>query len=377
MVDVIMFAVMCVSFTIAYMIVFGGLGYLIRRFARGTVKKVLYAVLAFLAVFETILFCVFLEGGAKFSSIIALLVSALLFVTNKFPRAVLPNADKKRGLTSSLKGYHICGLSANEGIKVSADLYDDRIVFRSGNSEIESIDASDITFISSRSEQEIVGSTTTGKSRTGVASTVALMSGDLAAAYFLRPKTTTYKTKNKVETYWFFVLDTTTISIILQVKSRSALHYFVNLCNDTLHYSEADYEEESTVDYDEEERISIEDMSGTDFEHFCADLLRLNGFSDIVVTPSSGDQGVDIVAKKEGVKYAIQCKHYSSPVGNTPVQEVAAGKLYYHCHVGVVLTNSIFTKGAEELAKATDVLLWDNYKLHELIKNAGLSAEYN
>ncbi|MBQ1182212.1 MAG: restriction endonuclease, partial [Phascolarctobacterium sp.] len=64
-------------------------------------------------------------------------------------------------------------------------------------------------------------------------------------------------------------------------------------------------------------------------------------------------------------------------VGNTPVQEVYAGRQYYNCHVGVVLTNSIYTKGAVELAKATNVLLWDSYKLYELIEKAGLSAEYN
>lgn len=375
MVDIVMFVIMCLSFSIAYIILFGGLAHLIQKYAKGKAKNVLYAVLAVVVLYETILFCIFSEKG--YASIVALLVSLLMFIFGKSPWPMLSSVVGKHGAIYSLKGYHIYGLSANEGIKVSAYLYNDRIAFRYGNSEIESIDKAEIVRISSCSEQEIVGSTTTGKSRTGLASTVALMSGDLAAAYFLRPKTTTYTTKNKVKNYWFFVLDTTTISVILQVKSRSALHYFVDLCNDTLHYFEDDYDEEIAENYDVEERISIADMSGADFEHFCADLLRLNGFSDVSVTPSSGDQGVDIIAKKDGVKYAIQCKHYSSPVGNTPVQEVSAGKLYYHCHVGVVLTNSIFTKGATELANATDVLLWDSYKLHELIKNAGLGAEYS
>lgn len=375
MIDIVMLIGMCFSFSIAYVIVFGGLSHLIQKYAKGKTQKVLTVILIILVVYETILFCVLLDKG--YASIVALLVLILILVRGKSPWPMLSSIVRKHDAIYSLKGYHIYGLSANEGIKVSAYLYNDRIAFRYGNSEIESIDKDDIVRISSCSEQEIIGSTTTGKSRTGLASTVALMSGDLAAAYFLRPKTTTYITKNKVKSYWFFVLDTTTISVILQVKSRSALHYFVDLCNDTLHHSNDDCEEEISENYDIEERISIADMSGVDFEHFCADLLRLNGFSDVSVTPSSGDQGVDIIAKKDGVKYAIQCKHYSSPVGNTPVQEVSAGKLYYHCHVGVVLTNSIFTKGATELANATDVLLWDSYKLHELIKNAGLGAEYS
>lgn len=375
MVDVVVFVIMCFSFSIAYIILFGGLAHLIQKYAKGKVQKVLYAVLAVVVLYETILFCIFLEKG--YASVVGLLVSLLLFAVGKSPWPIISSMMGKHGAIYSLKGYHIYGLSANEGIKVSAHLYDDGITFRYGNNEMESINTAEIVRISSCSEKEIVGATTTGKSRTGLASTVALMNGDLAAAYFLRPKTTTYTTKNKAKNYWFFVLDTTTISVILQVKSRSALHYFVDLCNDTLHHHADDYNGENSKNFDAEEKISIADMSGADFEQFCADLLRLNGFSNVAVTPSSGDQGVDIIAKKEGIKYAIQCKHYSSPVGNTPVQEVSAGKLYYHCHVGVVLTNSIFTKGATELAKAADVLLWDSYKLHELIENAGLDAEYS
>ena len=68
---------------------------------------------------------------------------------------------------------------------------------------------------------------------------------------------------------------------------------------------------------------------------------------------------------KDGIKYAIQCKNYASALSNTPVQEVSAGKQFYGCHVGVVMTNSTFTPGAIQLAAATNVLLWDRRKLDE------------
>ena len=115
---------------------------------------------------------------------------------------------------------------------------------------------------------------------------------------------------------------------------------------------------------------SVRKMSGHDFEYFCAELLRKNGFLDVKVTKGSGDQGVDILAKKDGIKYAIQCKNYASPLGNTPVQEVNAGKIYYRCHVGVVMTNSTFTQGAKTLAEATGVLLWDRSVLTQMMDNA-------
>lgn len=56
-------------------------------------------------------------------------------------------------------------------------------------------------------------------------------------------------------------------------------------------------------------------MDGFEFEYYCADLLSANGFVNVEVTRSTGDYGVDILAEKEGITFAIQCKRYSKPVG--------------------------------------------------------------
>ena len=104
---------------------------------------------------------------------------------------------------------------------------------------------------------------------------------------------------------------------------------------------------------------NVDAMEGLDFEYWTASLLRYIGFSAVEVTRASGDQGVDVTAEKDGIKYAIQCKRYSSNLGNDPVQEVAAGRTMYHAHVGAVITNQYFTSGAKELAESNNVLLWD------------------
>ncbi|MBQ7908473.1 MAG: restriction endonuclease [Elusimicrobiaceae bacterium] len=120
----------------------------------------------------------------------------------------------------------------------------------------------------------------------------------------------------------------------------------------------------------EAELLSVDLMEGHEFERWCSGLLLKNGFDKADVTPGSGDQGVDILAEKDGVHYAIQCKCYSHDLGNTPVQEVYAGKEMYRCHVGVVMTNQFFTAGAKQLADQTRVLLWDRDKLKSLINSA-------
>ena len=103
----------------------------------------------------------------------------------------------------------------------------------------------------------------------------------------------------------------------------------------------------------------IDEMDGFDFEYYCADLLVANGFVDVQVTRSSGDYGIDILAEKDGVTYAIQCKRYNGPVGIKAVQEAYAGRDYYDRMVGAVLTNQYFTKHAVQAARKLKILLWD------------------
>lgn len=118
----------------------------------------------------------------------------------------------------------------------------------------------------------------------------------------------------------------------------------------------------------------VDNMTGLEFEYFTADLLSRLGYTRISVTKASGDQGIDVIAHKDGLSYAIQCKHYSGNLGNSAVQEAYAGKAYYGCFYAVVCTNSYFTAGAKELAASTGVLLWDRSTLQEMLLQASSSA---
>ena len=111
-----------------------------------------------------------------------------------------------------------------------------------------------------------------------------------------------------------------------------------------------------------------ESMTGIEFETFSKKLLEANGFDNVEVTTASHDYGVDVIAYKDNIKYAIQCKKYSSKVGIKAVQEVIGSRSMHKCHVGVVLTNNYFTKSAIELAEKNNIFLWDRNKLDELLK---------
>lgn len=112
----------------------------------------------------------------------------------------------------------------------------------------------------------------------------------------------------------------------------------------------------------------FEDMDGHEFEYFCADLLKNHGFTEVEVTKGSGDYGIDILAEKDGVTYAIQCKRYAAPVGVKAIQEAYAGRDYYDRMVGAVMTNQYFTAPAVEAAKKLKILLWDGGYIESMME---------
>ena len=113
---------------------------------------------------------------------------------------------------------------------------------------------------------------------------------------------------------------------------------------------------------------AMDEMEGHDFEYFCADLLEKKGFLEVEVTRGSGDFGVDILAEKDGITYAIQCKRYQGPVGVEAVLRTYGGRDYYERMVGVVMTNRYFTAPAVKKEKKLHILLWDRGYLDSMLE---------
>ena len=106
-------------------------------------------------------------------------------------------------------------------------------------------------------------------------------------------------------------------------------------------------------------------MNGHDFEHWVAEKLRAMGW-DAKVTTASGDQGIDILALKNGYQFGIQCKRMAKPCSNRAVQEVLAGGRFYGVTNLAVISTSGFTKSAIDLADRGGVFLFTNMDLHKL-----------
>lgn len=97
-------------------------------------------------------------------------------------------------------------------------------------------------------------------------------------------------------------------------------------------------------------------QNGVQFEEEVANKLEALDFV-IDRTPVIGDFGADLLAQKDDLRYAIQCKAHSRPIGIKAVQEAVGSRQYYKCDYGVVVASSSFTPAAQELAQETRVIL--------------------
>jgi restriction system protein len=91
-------------------------------------------------------------------------------------------------------------------------------------------------------------------------------------------------------------------------------------------------------------------MSGTEFEDHVARIARTCGVP-VIMTPLTGDWGVDLIVGHRPNRIAVQCKRQARPVGTGAVQEVVSGAPMQDCTQTMVVTNHTFTPAARRLAE--------------------------
>lgn len=106
-------------------------------------------------------------------------------------------------------------------------------------------------------------------------------------------------------------------------------------------------------------------MSGLDFEDYVARIARGCG-APVIMTPLSGDWGVDLIIGRRPNRLAVQCKRQSRPVGTGAVQEVVAGAPMQDCTQTMVVTNHGFTPAARRLAELHGCVLVGGEELTRL-----------
>ena len=119
----------------------------------------------------------------------------------------------------------------------------------------------------------------------------------------------------------------------------------------------------------EELGINLDEFTPFGFERFISQLFGEMGY-EVWPTRRTGDYGVDIIAKKEGIKIGIQAKRFErrNLVGAPDVQKTLGSRFKYNVDKCILITTSDFTPQAREQARNAPIELWNRSILEEKIK---------
>ena len=111
-----------------------------------------------------------------------------------------------------------------------------------------------------------------------------------------------------------------------------------------------------------ERNVSItDDMTGTEFEHYVAKLMRASGISAVKVSGGAGDMGADIVGRtRDGRRVVVQCKRYRGNLGSPHVQRFAGTARDIHrADIALLVTTGRPTAQAREVARLCRITMID------------------
>lgn len=99
-------------------------------------------------------------------------------------------------------------------------------------------------------------------------------------------------------------------------------------------------------------------MDGVGFERELGGLFRAMGYG-VRRTPTSGDQGVDLVLRKNGVTIVVQCKAHKNVVGPAVARELFGSMVAFRAKAAILACTGGFTKGVHEFVKGKPIRLLD------------------
>ncbi len=122
---------------------------------------------------------------------------------------------------------------------------------------------------------------------------------------------------------------------------------------------------------DRELLLKLRNMHPAEFEEYIADLFSKLGYKTETVG-GSHDEGIDVMAEKDGIKHYIQCKKFITQVVSVGAVRDFYGAITDHLAKGkgYFITTNKFTLEAEKFAEDKPIELINGQKLIKYIRLA-------
>lgn len=109
-------------------------------------------------------------------------------------------------------------------------------------------------------------------------------------------------------------------------------------------------------------------MSWQEFEMLVGEVFRRGGYEVVESGGGGADGGIDLVLKKDGEKFLVQCKQWKAyKVGVKVVRELYGVMAASGAVGGFVVTSGVFTQEAKDFASGCNIELVDGVELKQII----------
>lgn len=105
-------------------------------------------------------------------------------------------------------------------------------------------------------------------------------------------------------------------------------------------------------------------LSGIEFEKELGGIFKRQGY-EVAFTPTSGDQGIDLILKKDGKTIVVQCKAHKHPATPAIVRELYGSLISYKADEAILASLGGFTEGVRTFIVGKPIRLLD---LDEIIR---------
>ena len=144
--------------------------------------------------------------------------------------------------------------------------------------------------------------------------------------------------------------------------------FFTFVFGGLLLYKKSKIHKQSQWQTDKELERYLLGLEHWEFEKYIGELFSKLGYKTQVIG-GSYDEGIDVIAEKDGVKHYIQCKHYRYPVGVEKIRDFyGAITAKYSNEKAFFITTGYFTEESERFALDKNIELIDRPKLIRLIR---------
>ncbi len=113
----------------------------------------------------------------------------------------------------------------------------------------------------------------------------------------------------------------------------------------------------------------LNNMTWQEFEMLVGEAFRRRGYTVTETGGGGADGGVDLVLRKDGEKFLVQCKQWKAyKVGVTTIRELYGVMAASGATGGFVVTSGVFTQEAKSFAEGINIDLIDGPELTAMIK---------